>query len=74
MTECCKYAYDKTQEKHSLAYYLGGAASAGDDKRMVLQRTIGYINECCLIDYNYLEKRGWQYSAWLDYRRWCILL
>lgn len=45
LVECCKCAYDQTQEKHSLDYYLGGAAKAEDNDRMMHQRTIDYIRE-----------------------------
>ena len=59
MVELCKYSYDSIQEKHSLTYYLGGTGSVEDDKRMALQRTVGYINERRSIDHNYLKRRGW---------------
>ena len=59
LVELCKYAHDSTQDKRSLSYRLGGAASAEVDKRMALQRTVGYINERRSFDHDYLIKRGW---------------
>lgn len=54
LVECCKYAYDQTQEKHSLDYYLGGAVHAEDSERMMHQRTIDYIRDKKTIYYQIL--------------------
>lgn len=59
LVECCKYAYDNTQEKHSLDYYLGGAASVDDSEKMQHQRTLNYIKEKRKILDKQLRAEGW---------------
>ena len=43
--ECVKNAYDSTQEKHSLRYYLGQLGEITDDVRMKYSRAISLSNE-----------------------------
>ena len=45
LVECSKYAYDNLSEKHSLRYYLKANTFNEDDERMLIQRTVKYINE-----------------------------
>lgn len=59
LVECCKYAYDNTQERHSLNYYLGGAASVDVSERMMHQRTMNYIREKRQIQDRVLRSEGW---------------
>ena len=59
IVECCKRAYDQTQETHSLDYYLGGAKSADVNERMVHQRTMDYIRERRKIQDESLKSAGW---------------
>lgn len=59
LVECCKYAYDNTQEKHSLDYYIGGAASVDDSERMKHQRIMNYIKDKRIILDKQLRAEGW---------------
>jgi len=48
LVECCKYAYDSTEEKHSLNYFTKNADTnidAYDSERMTHKRTMDYIQE-----------------------------
>jgi len=58
MVECCKYAYDNTQEKHSLNHGLDDMDSLYDSKRMVRQRTLSYIKEHRSVQQRDLKIRG----------------
>ena len=61
LVECCKYAYDNTAERHSLNYYLKNKESSieiEDSERMVLKRTMDYIQEKRTIQYDVFSNRG----------------
>ena len=60
LVECCKYAYDNTAEKHSLNYHLKSTDLLldKDSERMILQRTMSYIQERRMIQHDMLRNRG----------------
>ena len=60
LVECCKYAYDNTAEKHSLNYHMKSTDLLldKDSERMILQRTMSYIQERRMIQHDMLLNRG----------------
>ncbi len=63
LAECCKYAYDNTQETHSLDFYLGGAGSADDSERMMHQRTMNYVRDKRKVQEQQLRAEGWSVNG-----------
>ena len=65
---CCKGAYHHQAEKHSLRYYLDKMEvrdDARDSERMVYQRTLHYINELRIKQYDYLAENGFTFEGLL---------
>ena len=62
LVECCKFAYDSTEETHSLHFFLkqqyDHQKTSEDSIRMTHKRTVDYIQERRTILYNDLSNNG----------------
>lgn len=67
LMECCKYAHDNLEEKHSLNYYLNAGPLIGnaDSERMTRKRTMDYIQERRNIQHKELLLKGYSVDGLL---------
>lgn len=65
LIECCKQAYDKTAEKHSLRHYFRSYGIEEENEQRWFHRSLEKANQYRKAEYDLLSERGMEYPELL---------